>query len=122
MGNTHKSIDEDQFVKSLIEILRGGNAMAMHFERLAKDLNVPEGTHTIVFLSGIKKILRELPDKAFPEPRQRLALVDAVQDALDTAIEAEEEALDAQPDDVQDEDQAASRGRTPVKPLAGGNR
>ena len=83
--------DAGKMLAGLVDILGSTNAMAMQFERLARDLGIPEGAHTIVFLSGIKNILRGLPDKAFVDKSARLAMVDAVQDALDDAIDAEEE-------------------------------
>lgn len=108
MVSPDKSIDAGKLVIALVELLAAGNAPGLHFERLAKDLGLPAGALTINFLSGIKKILRDLPDKAFTEPKARLTLVDAVQDALDDAIEAEEEALE-EGDDVED----PNEGRTP---------
>jgi type III secretion system TyeA family effector delivery regulator len=66
----------------------------MQFERLARELGITEGPQLILLLSGMKKILRELPEKAFTDKNARLAMVDAVQDALDKAIEAEENMQD----------------------------
>jgi type III secretion protein W len=87
-------VDVNKLLVGLVDILAGNGALASQFERLARNVGVPEGEQTIVFLSGVKKILRELPDKAFIDKNARLAMVDAVQDALDTAIEAEEEAAE----------------------------
>ena len=86
-----KPLDVNVLLKGCVEIIGGGNALAMQFERLARDMGLAEGAPTIVFLSGIKNILRGLPDKAFVDKNARLAMVDAVQDALDAAIDAEEE-------------------------------
>ena len=85
-----KTLDAGKLLAGIVEIISGGNALAMQFERLARDMRLAEGAPTIVFLSGIKQILRELPDKAFIDKNARLSMVDAVQDALDAAIEAEE--------------------------------
>jgi type III secretion system TyeA family effector delivery regulator len=85
-----KPLDANRLLAGIVDIIAGGNALAMQFERLARELGVAPGEPTIVFLSGIKKILRELPEKAFTDKNARLAMVDAVQDALDQAIEAEE--------------------------------
>ncbi|RYX93972.1 MAG: TyeA family type III secretion system gatekeeper subunit [Comamonadaceae bacterium] len=105
MSSPPKPIDTARLVKAMVELLAAGNAPGLHFARLALDMGLPAGAPTINFLSGVKKILRDLPDKAFTEPKARLALVDAVQDALDDAIEAEEEALES--GDGQDEEQQA---------------
>lgn len=90
MGTEDKPLDAGKLLAGIVEIIGGTNALAMQFDRLARELGIPEGAPTIVFLSGIKKILRELPDKAFIDKNARLSMVDAVQDALDAAIEAEE--------------------------------
>jgi type III secretion protein W len=89
-----EAFDVGKLLAGLLAIVGSGNAMAMQFERLARDMQVSEGAANIVFLSGIKKMLRELPDRAFVDRNARLSMVDAVQDALDKAIEAEEEALE----------------------------
>jgi len=85
-----KTLDAGKLLAGIVEIIGGGNALAMQFERLAREMGLAEGAPTIVFLSGIKQILRGLPDKAFIDKNARLSMVDAVQDALDAAIEAEE--------------------------------
>jgi type III secretion protein W len=85
-----KPLDLNVLLKGLVEIIGGANALAMQFERLARDMGLAEGATTVMFLSGIKNILRGLPDKTFVDKNARLAMVDAVQDALDDAIEAEE--------------------------------
>jgi type III secretion protein W len=86
-----KTLDAGKLLAGIVEIIGGGNALAMQFERLAREMGLAEGAPTIVFLSGIKQILRGLPDKAFIDKNARLSMVDAVQDALDAAIEAEEQ-------------------------------
>lgn len=90
----HKPLDTDRLIVGLVDILAGGNALAMNFERLARDLGISDGAQTVIFLSGVKKILRELPDKAFVDRNARLGMVDAVQDALDQAIDMEEAMAD----------------------------
>jgi type III secretion system TyeA family effector delivery regulator len=85
-----KTLDAGKLLAGIVEIISGGNALAMQFERLARAMGLAEGAPTILFLSGMKQILRGLPDKAFIDKNARLSMVDAVQDALDAAIEAEE--------------------------------
>jgi type III secretion system TyeA family effector delivery regulator len=94
MNMPGKTVDANKLLLGLVDIIAGGSALASQFDRLARDLGVSPGASTIVFFSGIKKILRELPDKAFNDKNARFAMVDAVQDALDAAIEAEENELD----------------------------
>jgi type III secretion protein W len=93
-----KPLDGNLLLAGLVDIIAGGSATASQFERLARDLGLQAGAPTILFLSGIKKILRQLPDKAFVDRNARLAMVDGVQDALDDAIEAEED-LEAMQDE-----------------------
>ncbi|MBC7599810.1 MAG: TyeA family type III secretion system gatekeeper subunit [Polaromonas sp.] len=94
MSQDDKPLDAARLLSSLVDIIAGGNALPMQFSRLARELGLEEGAPTILLLWGIKKILRNLPDKAFNDKAARLAMVDAVQDALDEAIEQEEELLD----------------------------
>jgi type III secretion system TyeA family effector delivery regulator len=93
MAAGDKPLNAGRLLAGLLDIVDSGSALGMQFDRLARDFGVPEGAPTIVFFSGVKKILRELPDKAFADRNARLSMVDAVQDALDRAIEAEEESL-----------------------------
>lgn len=94
MTGAVKSLDANLLLGRLVEMIDGSSALGMQFDRLARDLQIEEGEAKIIFLSGVKKIFRELPDKAFNDKNARLAMVDAVQDALDAAIDAEEEMLD----------------------------
>ena|SRR5947209_1798903 len=102
MPKGHEQLNAGTLLAGLLEIVDSGSALSMQFERLAQDVGVGQGAPTIVFLSGIKKILRELPDKTFADKSARLALVDAVQDALDQAIEAEEEMQEQMHDNEQE--------------------
>ena len=45
----------------------------------------------IVFLTGVRALLRDLPVKVFPDADVRQAILNAAQEALDQAIELEEE-------------------------------
>lgn len=94
MEQAPEAVDPNRLLAGLVDILANGNALASQFERLARDLGISAGAPTVVFLSGVKAILRELPDKAFVEKHARIAMVDAVQDALDDAIETEEDTQD----------------------------
>ena len=61
------------------------------FNSLATQLGVAELQQQIVFFTGLKGILKELPVKVFPDPDTREALMKALQGALDEAIEREED-------------------------------
>lgn len=88
-------VDEQKLLLSLIKTVSGSWISPSQFERLANELAIPDGAATIYFLTGIKHILRELPFKVFTDDAARLAVLDAVQLALDAAIEREEAATTA---------------------------
>lgn len=46
----------------------------------------------IQFLTGVKNVLRELPVKIFEDAEARQTLLNAAQDALDAAIDLEDDA------------------------------
>jgi type III secretion protein W len=60
------------------------------FTSLAEKLGVNELPAQINFLTGVKNMIREMPVKVFPDADARQALINAVQDALDAAVEREE--------------------------------
>ena len=91
MARAGKPLDANALLASLVDLIANGNALPTQFERMARDLGIAPGAMSVLFLSGVKKIVRELPDKAFADRNARLAMVDAIQDALDQAIELEEE-------------------------------
>ena len=63
---------------------------ATQFEALARDLGLPDGEPTIQFLTGVRAILAELPEKVYQSDDARRAVMTAAQDALDAAIDREE--------------------------------
>lgn len=83
-------IDEKKLILALLKTISGGWISAIQFERLAKDLQIPDGAPTIFFLTGVKGVLRELPFKVYADDDTRLALLDAIQTAIDAAIDREE--------------------------------
>ena len=83
-------LDEQKLLLALLRTISGSWIAPSQFERLATELGVPDGSPTIYFLTGIKLILRELPIKVYSDEAARLSVLDALQTALDTAIEREE--------------------------------
>ena len=61
------------------------------FLNLARRLGLSECAPKIYFLRELGAIIRQLPLKAFASPEDRLRLVDGIQEALDEAVEEEEE-------------------------------
>ncbi len=82
---------------ALLKTISGGWISPTHFERMAKDFNIPDGGPAIYFLTGLMQVVRELPFKVFEDDAARSALLDALQTAIDAAISREEAALDATP-------------------------
>lgn len=58
---------------------------------LADRLGIHASEPRIYFLRELTNLVRELPVKAFETPEDRLRLVQAIQLALDDAVETEEE-------------------------------
>jgi type III secretion system TyeA family effector delivery regulator len=77
-------------LRRLFEMIDKGTALGSQFTTLTSTLKVPEGAPRILFMTGVTRLLRDMPDRFFAEPKIRLALVDAAQDYLDELIEAEE--------------------------------
>lgn len=83
-------LDERKLLLALLRTISGSWIAPSQFERLASRLGIPGGSPTIYFLTGIKQILRELPIKVYTDDAARVAVLDALQSALDAAIEMEE--------------------------------
>jgi type III secretion system TyeA family effector delivery regulator len=90
------AIDMTRLIDGVLEILGAGTPMPRHFDRLAKDCRLPEGVPTIVFLTGLKRVLADLPEQTFDDRQIRMATLDAAQAALDEAIEQEETRLESE--------------------------
>ena len=63
------------------------------FLSLTDRLGITETEPKIYFLRELSAIIRTLPLKAFESPDDRLRLVEGVQQALDEAVDEEEEEL-----------------------------
>ena len=90
-------LDEQALLLALLKIISGGWISPTHFERMAKDFQIPDGGPIIFFLTGLMQVIRELPFKVFDDDAARSALLDALQAAIDAAISREEAALDTMP-------------------------
>jgi type III secretion system TyeA family effector delivery regulator len=83
-------INEQELLLAIIKILSDGWVSPVHFDRLLKKLEIPEGAPAIYFLTGVQQVIRELPLKVFQDEHSRAAILDAAQTALDNAISKEE--------------------------------
>ena len=89
-------LDEQKLLQALLRTISGSWIAPSQFERLSNELGIPDGSPTIFFLTGIKQILRELPTKVYTDDAARIAVLDALQSALDAAIEREETEAEAE--------------------------
>ncbi len=97
MSLPERQLDEQALLLALLKTISGGWISPTHFERMAKDFNIPDGGPMIFFLTSLMQVVRELPFKVFEEEAARSALLDALQTAIDATIRREEAALDAPP-------------------------
>ena len=83
-------IDEQQLLLALLKTVAGSWVAPTQFERMGRDLGIPDGPAMIYFLTGLKQLLRELPFKVYTDESSRSAIMEAVQKALDIIIAREE--------------------------------
>lgn len=86
----------DRLVGSLLDLAEASWLSGAQVEKLAREQRLPSTEAEIYFLRELADMVRALPLKVFKDPEQRLKLVDAVQEALDQAIEREEAELAAE--------------------------
>lgn len=77
--------------------LRSENYLgAMHIDRIAAQAKAPDIEHEVLFLQEMLRMARNVPTQLFDGTQGRMRLIDAVQDAVDKAIEREDAFLAAQ--------------------------
>lgn len=77
--------------------LRSENFLgAMHIERIATQARAPDIEHEVLFLQEMLRMARSVPPQLFNGVQGRMKLLDAVQEAVDKAIEREDAWLAAQ--------------------------
>ncbi len=86
----------DRLVGSLLELAEASWLSGAQVEKIVREQNLRTTEAEIYFLRELADLVRALPIKIFKEPEQRLKMVDAVQEALDKAIEQEEAELAAE--------------------------
>lgn len=64
------------------------------FDAIANRLNINDIEAKIYFLRELHAIVRKLPLKIFDDEQNRFRMLTAIQDALDAAIDQEEEELE----------------------------
>jgi type III secretion protein W len=86
----------DRLVSSLLELAEASWLSGAQVEKLVREQRLRTTEAEIDCLRELADLVRALPLKIFKEPEQRLKMVDAVQEALDKAIEQEEAELAAE--------------------------
>ena len=89
------AVAADRLVSSLLELAEASWLSGSQVEKLVREQRLRTTEAEIYFLRELADLVRALPLKIFKEPEQRLKMVDAVQEALDKAIEQEEAELAA---------------------------
>ena len=82
-----------EMLRKLVELTNERWVGANQFSRLAEQFDYRDDTAQIRFLTELKSVLRDLPVKVFSDSDSRQTLLTALQDALDAAIDREEEGL-----------------------------
>lgn len=78
-------------MKDLVNITGEKWVSASRFTALADRWDLKDIQARIMFLAGVKGLLRNMPMKVFPDVDVRQTILNAAQEALDLAIELEEE-------------------------------
>lgn len=86
-------MDAAIMLRKVVELTNERWVNANQFTRLAESLACTDFASQIRFLTEMKGVLRDLPVKVFADADNRQALMTALQDALDSAIDREEEQL-----------------------------
>lgn len=81
-------------MKELVEITGEKWVGASRFTALADRWELTDAQARITFLTGVRKLLRDMPVKVFQDTDLRDAILQAAQEALDSAIDVEEEQED----------------------------
>lgn len=80
-----------ELTKELVAVTGEKWVGSARFVGMADRLNVHDIGARIAFQTGIKSLLREIPPKVFPDPDVRQSIIGAAQEALDLAIDQEEQ-------------------------------
>lgn len=90
---TDDELDAQAFalLRELVDITSEKWVSHLRFSSLADRWGQQDIKARIVFLTGVKSLLREMPVKVFIDGDTRQSILDAAQEALDQAIELEEE-------------------------------
>jgi len=80
-----------ELVRGLVDLSAEKWPSAQRFTSLSERCGVRAAEPQVHFLTGIKGLLRDMPQRVFVSPDQRDSVFKAAQDALDAAIDREED-------------------------------
>lgn len=78
-------------MKELVTITGEKWVGASRFAALADRRGLKEPAPRIIFLTGVKELMRTLPVLVFEDPEIRQSILNAAQEALDAAIDLEDD-------------------------------
>lgn len=78
-------------MRGMVDLSAEKWSTAQRFTSLSERSGAREAEPQVHFLTGIRKLLGEMPERVFLSPEQRQTVVGAAQEALDNAIDREEE-------------------------------
>ena len=90
-GQGEKPLDSTKLMRDMVGLTNEKWVSESRFTKLAQDHGLASPTTTIAFLNGTRGMLRDLPVQIYADADTRQNLMNALQGALDTAIDAEEE-------------------------------
>lgn len=82
--------DGERLMRDLVGLTADKWLNASRIAALAQQHGVATPEGRVAFLSGVKALMRDLPVPVFPDAEARQATLNAIQDALDTAIDEED--------------------------------
>jgi type III secretion protein W len=80
-----------ELMKELVAITGEKWVGASRFTSLADQWDLRDVPSRIIFLTGVRTLLRDMPVKVFADMDVRQSILNAAQEALDAAIDLEEE-------------------------------
>ncbi|QEI09504.1 YopN family type III secretion system gatekeeper subunit [Pigmentiphaga aceris] len=84
-------LDSTKLMRDLVSVTGERWVSASRFTGIADSQNVRELDARIPFLTGVKHMMRDLPVQIYPDTDTRQSILGASQEALDLAIDQEEE-------------------------------
>lgn len=89
-GVTACSLDARSLLGKVLALRKENFPSAFHFERIAAEAAPPDIERNVLFLQEVMHMTRALPSQLFDGHSGHMKVLDAVQDAVDNAIERED--------------------------------